>query len=95
MFQLIKRSSRVSQPGDLSCPGGMIHPVLDRLLRPLLIHGPFSIVRGPARIYASAAGTSLPENHALFLANALRESWEEIGLSPAASVSSARFPRIA
>src|SRR5512140_1217092 len=37
IFQLIKRSSLVSQPGDLSCPGGMIHPLIDRLLRPLPI----------------------------------------------------------
>ena len=66
VFQLIKRSSRVSQPGDLSCPGGMVHPILDRLLRPLLFYGFFSIVRGPARHIWIAAGTSHPENHVPF-----------------------------
>ena len=82
VFQLIKRSSRVSQPGDLSCPGGMIHPFIDRLLRPLLIHGPFPIIRGPARVYASQREPAIRRIMTLFLVNALRESWEEIGLSP-------------
>lgn len=82
VFQLIKRSSRVSQPGDLSCPGGMVHPILDRLLRPLLLHGPFPIVRGPARIYTSQREPAIRKIIALFLANALREAWEEIGLAP-------------
>jgi hypothetical protein len=82
VFQLIKRSSRVSQPGDLSCPGGMVHPILDRLLRPLLLHGPFPIIRGQARTYMSQRGPAIRQIMALFLANALRESWEEIRLSP-------------
>jgi 8-oxo-dGTP pyrophosphatase MutT (NUDIX family) len=82
VFQLIKRSSRVSQPGDLSCPGGMVHPILDRLLRPLLLHGHFSIVRGPARIYALHREPAIRKIMTLFLANALREAWEEIGLAP-------------
>jgi hypothetical protein len=81
-FQLIKRSSRVSQPGDLSCPGGMIHPLLDRLLRPLLIHVPLPIIRGPARVYALRRDPESLRAVTLFLANALRESWEEIRLSP-------------
>jgi 8-oxo-dGTP pyrophosphatase MutT (NUDIX family) len=81
-FQLIKRSSRVSQPGDLSCPGGMIHPIVDRLLRPLLIHGPLTIIRGPARAHALRRGPESFRAVTLFLANALRESWEEIRLSP-------------
>ena len=82
VFQLIKRSSRVSQPGDLSCPGGMVHPILDRLFRPLLLHGPFHIVFGQARTYASQREPAIRQIMVLFLANALREAWEEIGLSP-------------
>ncbi len=82
LFQLIKRSSLVSQPGDLSCPGGMIHPLIDRLLRPLPIHGPFPIVRGTARSYALNRGPKSFRITTLFLANALRETWEEIGLPP-------------
>jgi 8-oxo-dGTP pyrophosphatase MutT (NUDIX family) len=82
VFQLIKRSALVTQPGDLSCPGGMIHPVIDRLLRPLLIHAPLPIVRGPARSYALNRGPESFRTTTLFLANALRETWEEIGLPP-------------
>jgi hypothetical protein len=82
VFQLIKRSSLVSQPGDLSCPGGMIHPLIDRLLRPLLVHGPFPIIRGPARAYALQQGSKSFRITTLFLANALRETWEEIRLLP-------------
>ncbi|MHB8909586.1 MAG: NUDIX hydrolase [Syntrophales bacterium] len=81
-FRLIKRSSRVSQPGDLSCPGGMIHPIMDRLLRPLLIHAPVPIIHGPARAHALRRGPDSFRAITLFLANALRESWEEIGLFP-------------
>ena len=83
VFQLIKRSSLVPQPGDLSLPGGMLHPLLDRTLRPILIHGPFSILRGKARTYALQQQTPTFRFITLFLTNALRESWEEIHLSPA------------
>jgi 8-oxo-dGTP pyrophosphatase MutT (NUDIX family) len=83
VFQLIKRSTLVPQPGDLSLPGGMLHPVLDRLLRPLLIHGPFPIVRGKALAYALQQHAPSFRFITLFLTNALRETWEEIRLSPA------------
>jgi 8-oxo-dGTP pyrophosphatase MutT (NUDIX family) len=83
MFQLIKRSSLVPQPGDLSLPGGMLHPVLDRLLRPILIHGPFPILSGRARTYALQQHAHSFRLISLFLTNALRESWEEIRLLPA------------
>ena len=82
LFQLIKRSSRVPQPGDLSFPGGMLHPVLDRILRPLLTHGPFPILRGNARKYAVLQNADAFGLISLFLTNALRESWEEIRLPP-------------
>jgi 8-oxo-dGTP pyrophosphatase MutT (NUDIX family) len=83
VFQLIKRSSLVPQPGDLSLPGGMLHPALDRLLRPILLYGPFPILRGAARTYALQQQTPAFRFITLFLTNALRESWEEIRLSPA------------
>jgi 8-oxo-dGTP pyrophosphatase MutT (NUDIX family) len=82
LFQLIKRSSQVSQPGDLSCPGGMIHPFMDGLLCLLLLHGPFPIIRGQARAHALRRGSKCFRLITLFLANALRESWEETRLSP-------------
>jgi len=71
VFQLIKRSAFVPQPGDLSFPGGLVDPVLDRLLRLFLLHGPLPTVPPPLRQLIS-----------LFLATALRESWEEIHLPP-------------
>jgi 8-oxo-dGTP pyrophosphatase MutT (NUDIX family) len=83
VFQLIKRSSLVPQPGDLSLPGGMLHPFLDRLLRLILIHGPFPILRGRARTYALQQEAHAFRLITLFLTNALRESWEEIRLPPA------------
>ena len=82
VFQLIKRSSLVTQPGDLSCPGGMIHPIIDCLLRPLLLYAPLPIVRGRTRTYAFSRGPTSLRITTLFLANALRETWEEIGLRP-------------
>jgi len=82
VFQLIKRSSHVSQPGDLSCPGGMIHPILDHMLRPFLLYGPFPIISGSARVYMSQREPTIRKIMTLFLANALREAWEEIRLSP-------------
>ena len=82
LFQLIKRSSTVPQPGDLSFPGGMLQPVLDRILKPLVTHGPFPIIRGNARKYAVSQNADAFGLISLFLTNALRESWEEIRLPP-------------
>lgn len=86
VFQLIKRSAFVPQPGDLSFPGGLVDPVLDRLLRLFLLHGPLPTVppslrqtlSGRERSGAGAIGRLT----GLFLATALRESWEEIHLPP-------------
>jgi 8-oxo-dGTP pyrophosphatase MutT (NUDIX family) len=82
VFQLIKRSLLVPQPGDLSLPGGLLHPLLDRIMRPFLIHGPFPIINGKARAYALRQSGSSFHLVTLFMANALRETWEEIRLSP-------------
>jgi 8-oxo-dGTP pyrophosphatase MutT (NUDIX family) len=82
IFRLIKRSALVPQPGDLSCPGGMLHPLLDRFLRPFLIHGPFPLLSGGAGDYAARRGQVVSRIITLFLTNAVREAWEEIGLSP-------------
>jgi 8-oxo-dGTP pyrophosphatase MutT (NUDIX family) len=81
-FQLIKRSALVSQPGDLSCPGGMLHPRLDRFLSLLLRHGPVRTFCGPGGRWTDPAGEALRRTIALFFATALREAWEEIRLSP-------------
>ena len=82
MLQLIKRSSLVPQPGDLSCPGGMLDPVTDRLLKLLVSSGLTPIMRGRARSLAKARGAKTLNHISLFLTNALREAWEEVRISP-------------
>jgi 8-oxo-dGTP pyrophosphatase MutT (NUDIX family) len=82
VLQLIKRSSVVPQPGDISCPGGMLHPVADRLLRHLISSGLTPIMQGKARSLARAKGVKNMEHISLFLTNALREAWEEIRVNP-------------
>jgi 8-oxo-dGTP pyrophosphatase MutT (NUDIX family) len=82
VLQLIKRSSVVPQPGDISCPGGMLHPVADRLLRHLISSGLTPIMQGKARSLARARGAMTLDHISLFLANALREAWEEIRVNP-------------
>lgn len=77
---LIKRSSLVVQAGDLSCPGGMLEG-LDFRLRPF-VAGLLPVLKGKPREYARARGDADFRSITLFLANALRESWEEIGLNP-------------
>jgi 8-oxo-dGTP pyrophosphatase MutT (NUDIX family) len=82
VFQLIKRSPLVPQPGDLSCPGGMIHPVVDPLLRLLLALAPLPILSRTVCVQMRQRPAASRRIITLFLANALRESWEEIGLHP-------------
>ena len=81
-FQLIKRSANVAQPGDLSCPGGMLHPRLDGLLRPLLTAGIVPALHGYSKSFAGTEDENTRKVVTLFLANAIRESWEEIRLNP-------------
>ncbi|MDO9515358.1 MAG: CoA pyrophosphatase [Syntrophales bacterium] len=81
-FLLSKRSAAVSQSGDLSGPGGKLEPFWDHLLRFFIIRGFPSLMRGDARMYAGKRGKTAFDTITLFLANAVRESWEEIRLSP-------------
>jgi len=81
-FLLSKRSAAVSQSGDLSGPGGKLEPFWDRLLRFFIIRGLPPLMRGDARMYAGKRGKAAFDTITLFLANAVRESWEEIRLSP-------------
>jgi len=82
VLQLIKRSSEVPQPGDISCPGGMLHPVTDPLLKRVLLSGATPILRGKARSMAKARGAATYDRITLFLTNAVREAWEEVRLNP-------------
>jgi 8-oxo-dGTP pyrophosphatase MutT (NUDIX family) len=82
VFQLIKRSNRVSQAGDISCPGGMLHPITDRLLSSVFTTGLFPALSSEiSRAAADKDGESVHLIR-LFLTNAIREAWEEIGLNP-------------
>jgi hypothetical protein len=81
-FSLIKRSSTVSQPGDLSCPGGMLHPSIDPLLRSLFAAPFLPIMKNKAYALAKSRDAATFRLITLYLANALREAWEEIRLNP-------------
>jgi len=82
VFQLIKRSSTVPQPGDISCPGGMLNTFLDPFFRPFTAHRFSPLLREDVLKYIRRRGKLDFRNITLFLTNALRESWEEIGLNP-------------
>ncbi len=82
VFLLSKRSAAVPQSGDLSGPGGKLEPFLDRFLRFFIAHGFPSHLGGDPLMYARERGKVTFDSIALFLANAVRESWEEIRLSP-------------
>lgn len=82
IFQLIKRSTRVTQPGDLSCPGGLLNPLFDPLLRPLITTGLIPILPRNALEYMLMKDRSTFRTITLFLTNAVREAWEETGLKP-------------
>jgi len=79
---LNKRSKKVQQGGDLCAPGGGIHPVLDRISQHILKVGLLPWARGLAFERAKQRGKAVYEKILFFLGNALRESWEEIRLSP-------------
>jgi len=82
IFQLIKRSAKVTQPGDLSCPGGILHSFLDPLLRPLISCRLIPILQGNALTYTLTKDRTTSRAITLFLTNAVREAWEETGLKP-------------
>lgn len=80
VLHLIKRSATVAQAGDLSCPGGMLDPRRDRFGSGLLRLS--RIIRGSARSELLRRDPATRSRIRLFLANALRESWEEVHLPP-------------
>lgn len=82
VVQFIRRSPAVAQGGDLSGPGGMLSPRLDGILRIPLLLGMTPVLRGFPRHSARARGSEEFAAIGLFLANALREAWEEIRLNP-------------
>ncbi len=82
-FQLIKRSASVAQAGDISCPGGILEQSTDEMLSHILLKTGF-IRSVDGRMLDALPNKDEPTVSLIriFLMNALRESWEEIGLSP-------------
>ena len=81
-FQLIKRSAKVSQPGDLSFPGGMLNPIQDYPLRYMITSGIIPVIRRNRFLAVKQYPPHNMRAMTLFLANALREAWEEVGMNP-------------
>jgi len=82
VFQLIKRSDMVSQGGDISCPGGMLQPSRDNFLNFFVKTGILPAMRGRKVSLIQRGAKETAALIHLFLTNALREAWEEIGLNP-------------
>ena len=82
VFQLIKRSNTVSQGGDISCPGGIVHERLDRIMSHLLKTGILSDIHGHNLNSSQFRDKKNADLIRLLLTTALREAWEEIGLNP-------------
>jgi 8-oxo-dGTP pyrophosphatase MutT (NUDIX family) len=79
---LNKRSKRLPQGGDLCAPGGRDHPLIDSITQKILNLEILPRLHGPALGLAKGRGKEAYELILYYLANALRESWEEIHLSP-------------
>lgn len=82
VFQLIKRSNTVSQGGDISCPGGIVHQRLDRIMSHLLKTGIISNVHGHNLNSSQFRDKDTADLIRLLLTTSLREAWEEVGLNP-------------
>jgi 8-oxo-dGTP pyrophosphatase MutT (NUDIX family) len=82
VFLLNKRSKKVLQPGDLCAPGGGIHPFLDSITQKLLKFRLLPGIGGAGLELARRNGKEAYEKILFLLGNALRESWEELRLSP-------------
>ena len=83
IFQLIKRSDFVAQAGDISCPGGILEKSTDEMLSHIAQNtGIIRTVDGQLLNNYSKKDEQTMSLVSLFLMNALREAWEEIGLSP-------------
>ena len=82
VFLLNKRSKKVLQPGDLCAPGGGVHPLLDSFTQKLLQFKLLPGIGGPGLEPAKRRGKEPYKKILFLLGNALRESWEELRLSP-------------
>jgi 8-oxo-dGTP pyrophosphatase MutT (NUDIX family) len=81
-FRLCKRSHRIPQAGDLSCPGGMLQERWDKIIMRLVTSGVLPLLRNKAGRLSRQRDAETFQTLSLFLANALREAWEEVRLNP-------------
>jgi 8-oxo-dGTP pyrophosphatase MutT (NUDIX family) len=81
-IQLIKRSVRVSQPGDLSFPGGMLSPFKDHILKYLISSGIIPLMKNNRHLVINKRDHNNTRLMTLFLASAIREAWEEVRMNP-------------
>lgn len=81
-FRLSKRSHRIPQAGDLSCPGGILQDRWDRIIMRLVTSGVIPVLRNKAGKLSRQRDAETFQTLSLFLANAMREAWEEIRLNP-------------
>lgn len=81
-IQLIKRSARVSQPGDLSFPGGMLSPLKDNILKYLISSGIIPLLKNNKSLLLNKEDINNVHLIKLFLASAIREAWEEVRINP-------------
>lgn len=81
VFLLNKRSLRVQQAGDLCVPGGGIKRI-DEMFQKIIQIGLLPWWPNKSISLAQNRGNEVYKKTMLILINALRESWEEIRLSP-------------
>jgi len=79
---LNKRSKKVRQAGDLCCPGGTVEAQLDPYLARLLMLPCSPLTRWPHWNRLRSERPQEARLVALLLATALRESWEEMRVTP-------------
>ncbi len=79
---LNKRSRRVSQPGDLCCPGGSVSPQADSYLAKVLGLPGFPLSRWTHWRAWRQRRPKAARSLGLLLATSLRESFEEMRLNP-------------
>ncbi|MBI9074495.1 MAG: hypothetical protein JEZ02_03710 [Desulfatibacillum sp.] len=81
-FILNKRSQEVSQPGDLCWPGGHPMPLADRFMANWVIPHLLPMRKGQGFAAAKNRRPKTFEVISFYLANALRECWEEMRVGP-------------
>ena len=72
----------VSQPGDLSFPGGMLSPIKDNLLKYLISMGIIPLLNDNKNLFIKKYDNDNNQLRMLYLASAIREAWEEVRMNP-------------